>query len=183
MPIIACPSCQGKLRFPEDTPPRRVKCPTCGHVFLSSAGADPKAPVAAGSPGNREPRSDFEYDDRRDDDSGRGRRRRDDDDYDRRRRRDDDEDRDRRARRRGGDRGGGGPGPPAAGGGGGARARRSRRRDDDYDDRRRRGPDPRAIEGQFNRASLACLLCFVGGWLLVAGLGVMVLVRLLFWAD
>ena len=73
MPIIACPNCQGKLRFPEDTPPRRVKCPTCGHVFLSSAGADPKAPVAAGTPGSREPRSDFEYDDRRDDDRGAGR--------------------------------------------------------------------------------------------------------------
>jgi hypothetical protein len=51
MPIIACPNCKGKLRFPDDSPPRRVKCPTCGHVFQSNSGADATAPVKAGSPG------------------------------------------------------------------------------------------------------------------------------------
>ena len=44
MPIITCPKCQGKLRFPDDSPPRRVKCPTCGHTFMSSEGIDPKDP-------------------------------------------------------------------------------------------------------------------------------------------
>ena len=176
MPIIACPNCKGKLRFPDDSPPRRVKCPTCGHVFQSNAGGDATAPVKAGSPGSREPRSDFEYDDRREDD----RRRRDDEDDDRgrrSRRRLDDEDDDRRRRRDDDDR-------PS-------RRRRddedddrpSRRRDEDYDDRRRRGVDQRALEGQFNRASLACLLCFIAGWLLVGGLGILVFAQFLAWAD
>ena len=179
MPIIACPNCKGKLRFPEDSPPRRVKCPTCGHIFLSSAGADPATPVAAGSPGSREPRTDFEYDDRRDDErrrprddhrdhESRGRRRYEDEDDDRgrrtddddrrtRRRRDEDDDYDRRSRRREGER--------------------------DDDDRPRRSVDRRALEGQFNRASLACLLCFIAGWLLVGGLGVLAFAQLLVWAE
>jgi len=164
MPIIACPNCQGNLRFPEDSPARRVKCPTCGHVFQS--GGAP-APAAPGAPGARDvwpDRGDRRDDYRRrrdDDDFDRGRRRRDDDD----RRRRDDDDRDRRGRRRDDD---------------DDYDRRSRRRDDD--DRRRR-PDPRAIEGQFNRASLACLLLFIAGWLLVGGLGVLVFAQLLAWAE
>ena len=174
MPIIACPNCKGKLRFPDDSPARRVKCPTCGHVFLSSAGADPATPVAAGTPGSREPRSDFEYDDRRpwrdeyDNDRGRRPRRRDEDDGDRRRRQDDEDDR-RSRRRRYEDEDDDRP---------------SRRRveEDDYD-RRRRGADRRALEGQFNRASLACLLCFIAGWLLVGGLAVLVFAQLLAWVD
>lgn len=169
MPIIACPSCKGKLRFPDDSPPRRVKCPTCGHIFLSTAGADPAGPVAAGSPGAREPRSDFEYDDRRDDE--RRRRRDDDDDRDRRGRRRDDGDDDRRARRRRDE------------GLDDDRPSRRRKDEDEFDDRRRRGVDRRALEGQFNRASLACLLCFIAGWLLVGGLGVLVFAHLLAWAD
>lgn len=36
MPVILCPQCQGKLRMPENIEARRVKCPTCGNVFLSS---------------------------------------------------------------------------------------------------------------------------------------------------
>ena len=39
MPIITCPKCQGKLRFPDDSPARRVKCPTCGNVIQSTEGA------------------------------------------------------------------------------------------------------------------------------------------------
>ena len=180
MPIIACPSCKGKLRFPDDMPPRRVKCPTCGNVFLSSAGADPAAPVAAGSAGSRSPRSDFEYDDRRDherrrprdDASGRDRRgrRQSEEDDDRGRRRDVAEDRRTRRGRYDDD----------------DDDRPSRRRDeeeDDHDDRRRRGVDRRALEGQFDRASLACLLCFIAGWLLVGGLGLSAFARLLFWAE
>jgi hypothetical protein len=167
MPIIACPNCKGKLRFPDDSPPRRVKCPTCGHVFQSGAGADPTAPVAAGSPGARPPRSDFEYDDRRDDDRGRRGRRRDEDEDDRPRRDDDD----RRSRRRRDDEDDDRP------------SRHRDRDEDDYDDRRRRGADRRALEGQFNRASLACLLTFIAGWLLVGALGILVFAQLLFWAD
>jgi hypothetical protein len=158
MPVISCPSCQGKLRFPDDSPPRRVKCPTCGHVFLGSAGS------AAPDAGNRGARADD-----KDDDRGRGGRRREDNDEDnrrtRRRRDNDDDDR-----------------PP----------RRRQDEDDDYDRRRREGDDdydrrlrsdPRAVEGQFNRASLACLLCFIAGWLQVGALGITVFVAILSWAE
>jgi hypothetical protein len=150
MPIIDCPNCRGKLRFPEDSPPRRVKCPTCGHVFLSHAEPVPAAPAP---PEPHGPRSD--------DDDRRSRRRYEDDDDERRspRRRDDEED-DRRS------------------------GRRRRDRDEgDYADRRRPRDDARAIEGRFDRASLACLLCFIAGWLLVGALGILVFARLLFWAD
>ena len=41
MPVIICPKCKGQMRFPEDTPPRRVKCPVCGNVFISSEGESP----------------------------------------------------------------------------------------------------------------------------------------------
>jgi hypothetical protein len=164
MPIIDCPNCRGKLRFPEDSPPRRVKCPTCGHIFLSSPGPDPAAPAAPGPPGPREPKSDRDERQprRRDDDDRQPRRRdRDDDDEDRRsRRRRDDDDDDRRSRR----------------------GRREPDEDDD-DDRRRPRPNVRAIEDQFNRASVACLLCFIAGWLLVAALALLVFARLLFWAE
>jgi hypothetical protein len=200
MPIITCPKCQGKLRFPDDSPPRRVKCPTCGHTFMSSEGIDPKDPFHSAAsrpdlPKARDSKGEFDLpmdDDRsrrgrdydEDRDRGRGRRRfDDDDDRDRGRRRyDDDYDRDRRSRRRDdddydprrrrrqeeedyGDR------------------RRRYRDDDDYDDRRRRGPDSRAIEGQFNRASLACLLCFIAGWLQVGALGLMAFSVFLDWCG
>ncbi|HJZ90236.1 MAG TPA: hypothetical protein VKE40_05145, partial [Gemmataceae bacterium] len=83
-------------------------------------------------------------------------RRRDDDDYPRRRRRDDDDDYDDRSRRR--------------------------RDDDDYDRRRsRRERDAEAFEGQMNRASLACFLYFIGGWLQVGGLGLLFFVIFLHW--
>jgi hypothetical protein len=151
MPIIDCPNCRGKLRFPEDSPPRRVKCPTCGHVFQSHAEPGPAVPAAPTPPAPRGPRSD---DDRP------ARRRYEDDDDDRRsRRRRDDDDDDRRSRRR------------------------RDRDDDDYAERRRPRDDSRAIEGRFNRASLACLLCFIAGWLQVGALGILVFARLLFWAD
>jgi hypothetical protein len=151
------------MRFPEDTPARRVKCPSCGNVFLPAELANKAAPAT-----RREPRPD----DDRDDDRPR-RRDRDDDD--------DDRDDDRRTRRRDDGRG---------------RRRRdddrddrpSRRRrdaDDDYDDdrSRRRRPDPSAAEGQFNRASLACLLNFIGGWLLVAALALLAFVWFLDWVG
>src|SRR5262245_59424164 len=158
MPVITCPKCQGKLRFPDDSPPRRVKCPTCGHVFLGSA-----APVEAETKA-RDGRADEEEDDRRrrrPDDHGRRDRRRDrDDDYERRSRRRDDDDDDNYDRSR----------------------RRRDDEEDDFDDRRPR-TDPRAIEGQFNRASLACLLCFIGGWLQVGALGILVFVTILAWAE
>ena len=35
MAIINCPKCQGKLKFPDDSPPRKVKCPACSHSFLA----------------------------------------------------------------------------------------------------------------------------------------------------
>jgi hypothetical protein len=128
MPVISCPSCQGKLRFPDDSPARRVKCPNCGHVFLGNTG-----------PFGTEAKRRDEPEDEKD-----------------RRRRTDRRDDDRRGRRRDAD-------------------------DDDYD--RRPRTDRRAIEGQFDRASLACLLCFIGGWLQVGALGLLVFVTILAWAD
>jgi hypothetical protein len=195
MPIIVCPKCQGKLRFPEDTPPRRVKCPTCGNIFLSSDGA-PTAPAPAARSGSvpaardskdfelpmaeERPHRSRDEDDRRrgreddDDDRGRhddyenrGRRRRRDEDDDRyrdrdrsRRQRDDDDDDDR------------------------DRSRPRRDQEDDYEDRpRNRVARERAIEGQFNRASLACLLNFIGGWVHVAALLMVVFALFLAWAG
>ena len=159
MPVISCPSCQGKLRFPDDSPPRRVKCPTCGHVFQGRAGPAPAGGAARAA-------RDDEDDDRR---RGRNRRDEDDDRWGRRRRDDDEDDRDRRSRRRDDDVDE-------------ADRDRQRRRDDDYYERRSR-PNPRAVEGQFNRASVACLLCFIGGWLQVAALAVIVFVTVLRWAE
>jgi hypothetical protein len=104
-------------------------------------------------------RDDYDRDPRRredDDDDGRRRRREDDDDYDRRRRRDEKDDYDDRGRRY--------------------------RDEDDYEHSRRRA-DPRAIEGQFNRASVACLLCFIAGWLQVGALGLMAFVVFLDWVG
>jgi len=153
MPTITCPECGGKSKFPEDSPPRRVKCPACGKVFLSSDGLDEPPPPPKKS--SRRP------DDDRDsaDDRPSRRRRDDDDDRDgrrssRRRDEDDDFDDDRDDRR----------------------PRRRDRDDDDRDDRpvRKRDrakADPNAVEGQFNRAGLACFLLMIAGWLIVAGLG------------
>jgi hypothetical protein len=193
MPVITCPKCKGKLRFPDDSPARRVKCPTCGNVFLSSDGIDPNDPLAKAAsrqdlPRARDSRGEFDLpmddddrprrsrddddrgrpsrrrDDDDDSDRGRGRsRRRDDDDDDRhrgrsRRRDDDDDDRDRGGSRRGKDR-------------------------DDYDRPRRRRDEERAIEGQYHRASLACLLNFIAGWLQVAAFGLMFFVVFLHWCG
>jgi len=69
------------------------------------------------------------------------------------------------------------------------RSRRRRDEDDDYEDRPRRRyrPDParakRAVEGQFNRASIACLLDFIGGWLNVGALGLLAFVVFLHWVG
>src|SRR5215216_5042514 len=112
MAVISCPNCQGKLRFPDDSPPRRVKCPACAQSFM----AGPQGPItgdetatATGKTSEAEPVSspakpkdadDFEVVDegkpsrtsRRDDD--------DDDDRDRKRKRDDDDDDRPRSKRR-----------------------------------------------------------------------------------
>ena len=40
MPLISCPNCQSKLRFPDDAPRRRVKCPSCSHFFLAGPGGE-----------------------------------------------------------------------------------------------------------------------------------------------
>jgi hypothetical protein len=171
MPVITCPKCQGKLRFPDDSPPRRVKCPTCGHVFQSTEGIDPASPHAP-APSPEAPRKREEAGRGRDDDYDRRRRRDDDDDYDRdrrsRRRDDDDDDYPRRRRRDEKD---------------DYDDRWRRRRDEDDDDRRRsrRESDAQAFEGQMNRASLACLLYFIGGWLQVGGLGLVFFVIFLHW--
>ncbi|HKB02124.1 MAG TPA: hypothetical protein VKD90_07890 [Gemmataceae bacterium] len=158
-------------------------------MFLSTEGI-PTGSLAGPPPGagKGEARADLDNDDhrrrvdrdedrdrrdrRRDDDDRRSRRRDDDDDYDRsRRRRDDDDDYDDRRRRRRDD-------------DDDYDRRRRRRDDDDYDrPRRSREEEERAVEGQFNRASLACLLCFIGGWLQVGGLGLMVFVVFLWWAG
>src|SRR5262245_55861766 len=202
MPIITCTKCRGQLRFPDGLPTRRVKCPTCGNVFMSDEGADPATKTASGDPPSpsksRDSRAEFAVDEgrsrRRNEDDDRRSRRRDEDDDDRRRSRrrdeDDDRDRDRGRRRRDDD----------------DDDRRSRRREDDDDDRRPRRTDdddrdtnrrqrdedddydrrPRrpsaaTIEGQFNRASLGCLLMYIGGWLQVGGAGLILFTIFLHW--
>lgn len=213
MPVITCPKCQGKLKFPDDSPARRVKCPTCGNVFMSSEGLDAKSPAASELPppsnsGKRSgSKADVDVDRRRDDDDRPSRRRDDDDDdRDRRRsrrdddedddrersrsrRRDDDDDDDRRRSRRDDD---------------DDRDRRRSRRDDDEDDRdrrrsrrrdddddddrdareeRRRRDQQRSAEGQYNRAGLACMLNFIAGWLQVGGLAILAFIIFLAWCG
>ncbi|WP_020469061.1 zinc ribbon domain-containing protein [Zavarzinella formosa] len=165
MPTITCPECEGKSKFPDDSPPRRVKCPACGHVFLSSDGLPSKSASKDADDAGEKKKSRSKDDLDLDDDRPRRRRRDDDDDDDRdrrssRRRRDDDDDddddddRDRRSSRR-------------------------RRDDDDDDDRdrpRRKNRDrskenQQALEGQFNRTGLACLLLMICGWIIVGALG------------
>jgi hypothetical protein len=181
MPIITCPKCQGKARFPEDSPPRRVKCPSCGTVYLSSDGGAASPASMPSSPKKRDSKSDFDFDDGEADDRPRRWRRDQDEEDDRRsRRREEDEPRSRRHRPRDDD----------------DEDLRIRRRDEeDYDERprrrrdkedyerSRRRPDPNAIEGQFNRASLACLLNFIAGWLQVGALGLMAFIVLLDWCG
>ena len=173
MPVLTCPKCKGNMRFPEDTPPRRVKCPSCGHVFLSSEGADPNLSAAPPAPGRPSSPSRTGSRSRYEDEDERPRRRRDEDDEDDRDPRSHRRDEDDRPRRR-----------PRDDDGDDDRPRRRRDEDDDYDDRPRR-PKPRAqaIEGQFNRASLACLLNFIGGWLHVAALALVAFVFFLDWVG
>lgn len=177
MPIITCPKCQGKLKFPEDSPARRVKCPTCGNVFMSSDGLHPNNPEATppSSDAKRGSKGDVDLERRRSEDDDRNRRRRDDDDDDDRDRRgrrrdddDDDDDRDRGRRRRDDD---------DDDDDGDRRRRRARR-----DERRRRRPK-QDTDGQYNRASLSCLLTFISGWLQVGGLGILALVAFLTWCG
>jgi hypothetical protein len=125
----------------------------------------PTTPAEGGRESRKEEEDERVRRDRRDDEYGRrGRRRDDDDDYDRDK---------RRGRRNDGDE---------------DRYDRRRHRNDDLDDdrdeyERRPRRDPRAIEGQFNRASVACLLCFIGGWLQVGAIAVVVFVTILGWAE
>jgi len=119
MPVIACPKCQGKLKLPDNMEPRRVKCPNCAAVFMSSeappasGAAPPPAAKRKSAPGAAEskapqrggPEKDFDFDDDDEDRRPRARRERDDEDdgdRPRRRRRDDDEEEEDRpqARRR-----------------------------------------------------------------------------------
>lgn len=108
MAIINCPSCQGKLKFPDDSPPRRVKCPACNTNFMagpqgpvdgtaeksSLAGPPPLPPKKEESARNSE--SVIDKRSRTDDD----RRRDDDDDRERRKRREEDEEEDRIRKKR-----------------------------------------------------------------------------------
>ncbi len=157
MPTITCPECGGKSKFPDDSPPRRVKCPACGKVFLSTDGLE--GPPSGRAPAVPEKKAGRSKDNLDVDDDRPTRRRRDDDDDDHddrrasRRRRDDDDDDDRRPRRR------------------------DRDDDNDRDDDRparkrdRAKADLTALEGQFNRTGLACLMLMIGGWVIVGGLG------------
>ena len=115
MAIIQCPKCQGKLKFPDDSPPRRVKCPACAHGFL--AGPDgPKSDSGERSTAKasdalskvtskkNDVEEDFEVVD--DDDKPAKSKARDDDDDDRDRKKkrtrdedDEDDDRDRKKKR------------------------------------------------------------------------------------
>lgn len=198
MPITTCLKCQGKLRLPDDFTPRRVKCPTCGNVFFSSGGDNPEDPSARPNLSSKGGGSKDDFDLPMDDDRPRRRRDEDDDDRERRnRRRDDDyDDRDRRRNRRDDEYDGRDRRRRRDDDDDDSRERNRRRqeeddyddrrrdrRDDDYDRSRRRREDPDAIEGQFNRASLACLLYFIGGWLQVGAFGLVAFVVFLHWCG
>lgn len=46
MPVIVdCPSCNRKLRVPDDLLGRNVKCPTCGTTFQANAASEPTLPT------------------------------------------------------------------------------------------------------------------------------------------
>jgi hypothetical protein len=136
MAIINCPKCQGKLKFPDDSPPRRVKCPACGTAFVAGPqgpvddAADKSSERSASTPAIKEEvAKDFEVvDDKsarsksRDDES---KSRNDDDDRDRKKRRDDDEEEERIRKKRRDDEDD-------------DRDRKKRRDDDDEDDRDRK---------------------------------------------
>ena len=44
--VVHCPSCERRLRVPDNLLGAKVKCPTCGTVFLGEAAEVPPAPVA-----------------------------------------------------------------------------------------------------------------------------------------
>jgi predicted Zn finger-like uncharacterized protein len=48
--IVACPSCGGKLRVPDDLRDQLVRCPACDHTFDSSQVLPPSPPPAPQSP-------------------------------------------------------------------------------------------------------------------------------------
>lgn len=144
MAIIQCPHCEGKMRFPDDSEPKKVKCPTCGESFMGKApGSGTKdAPAAkatsrADDKDDRPAKKTAKKDDVEDDfdvvDDGKSsKKKRDDDDDDRpksKRRDDDDDDRPKSKRRDDDD----------------DDRPKSRRRDDDDEDRpkskRRRDDD------------------------------------------
>lgn len=157
MAVISCPNCQGKLRFPDDSPARKVKCPTCGNSFMAGPGGpifEKAEPVPQPKPPASKPpepvkpevkkkvESDFDIVDdkpsrsRRDEDDTPRSKRRDDDDDNREpnRRKLDDEDDDRpRSRRRDED-----DRPRSKQQDDDDRARKKRGRDDDDDDDRPR---------------------------------------------
>lgn len=56
--IISCPSCERKLRLPEDLLGRQVQCPTCGAAFTSGQTADsqPEPALAESAAPRRPPR-------------------------------------------------------------------------------------------------------------------------------
>jgi hypothetical protein len=98
--VVTCPSCERKLRLPDDLLGQEVKCPTCGTTFLGEVSKPkPRVPEKKSDEEENEPTYRLE--------SKRRRRSRDDDDDDdrpsrRRSRRsdDDDDDDDRPSRRR-----------------------------------------------------------------------------------
>lgn len=47
---MGCPSCEKRLRVPDDTAGRRIKCPSCGHTFVGSA-----APSKGDADADRQP--------------------------------------------------------------------------------------------------------------------------------
>ncbi len=192
MAIISCPNCQGKLKFPDDSPPRRVKCANCSHSFIagpngpmpegkSGAVAKTKAPPTKPAAKTSAPEDAFRFDN----DDAAPKKRDDDDDNDRprvkRRRELDDEveeeERPRSRRRAEDDDEDDRP-----------RARRRKRNDDDdleEEDRprsKRRSrdddyemdelPSPKQTKLQFRNARTGINLIGIGFWCQVGALGI-----------
>jgi len=184
MAVIGCLNCAGKLRFPDDMPPRRVKCTGCGHSFM----AGPKGPIAGGAssatvkklPGSDssavrkkpEPPPDNDFDFVEEEVRPTSKRRDDDDEEDDRPRKkpirldDDEDDRPRKkpARRDDDD------DRPRS-------RRRDREDDDDYDDRKPPRGDTKA---QYSNARTGIGLVGIGFWCQVGALGIVVFTLFLF---
>ncbi|MEZ6141987.1 MAG: hypothetical protein R3B84_15580 [Zavarzinella sp.] len=164
------------MKFPDDSPAKKVKCPACGNIFLSTEGVSARSSSRDDDDEPR-PRRGGRYDEDEDEDD-RPRKRKssryddDEDDDDRPRKRkasryDDDADDDDRPRKR-----------------------KSSRYDDDEDDddggysrRSSKKPSKKELQKQFAFVPLSLLLMTIAGWIWVGGAVLLAISAIITWAG